>query len=1200
MSRLISAAEVWENVYTAFAQVNFTAFDFNTVKASLINYIQLYFPEDFNDYIESDEFIAILELFAYIAELLAYRADLNAHENFMPVAQRKESILRLAQFISYTPTRNLPARGLVKLSSVQTTASIFDSFSVNLAGSKIIWNDPANINWKEQFLLIMNQILQQPFGTVLPNERVQVADVLFELYTLNNSPINTGSSAQVFSYAATGSDGNSYPMEIVPITLDSTIGPVEKRPEVNVPFTLVYANDGLGDSSDTTGFLLLTKQGQLQLVENTFDGITPNQTFDINATNVNDTDIWVNNVDPTTEAVLTVNPLPAAIVNLSNGYTTTYGYWFEVDTSNAQNIIFNTNLNRHKYQVETQDQDAVTLIFGDGEMADIPSGLFDIWYRVSANVDMSIPQTAVQNVSSSFTYVDLNGVNQTITFTFSLTSSLLNASVSETLEHIRATASSVYYSQDRMVNGQDYNTFMLQDPSILALRAVNRTFAGDSKYIAWHDPSGTYENVKIFGDDLALYFQTYTPDQGKLVIVNSPITSEILVQNYLSPLLLSTDFFTLMSPFLNAIGLDASNLRTAFTQTEQSTIISVLGANPTVYLFYTPPTTDAWTYSTTSNIPPTGATWVFTVQQVFSGSNQTGWTISYATSELIANSQATMFWNTNNGLATINYNTLNANQDNIVVLASNIDSTGNEVLEENLMYNVLSMVQSQTQIGLTNTNLLNILPADLNGDGIPDDMNQIELMNKTESFVLPPVTTGVIATFRSIVPGTGYTNGTYSNVAFSGGTGTKAYGSITITGTGVSNVVITSGGTGYVAGDVITVSAILIGGTGSGFSVTVSSVIGILFGSPAVPTTGTEIAYNTSTNRYRILLPRAYVLGGGDSLSVGNALETLVQNDILVSVIPVSYGHPISLAKLNSSGGWSEVAINSTDVVSMNIEVGGIITIPGNSNPYTIQAGDTIVVTIVDFVYLSRPDQSSDFVPVPLSETAQIAWVGDALTIPQLQLYTRFHGRYPLNFAWFHQVTTYNLVDPAPTNIIDINIITIGYYEALSEWLAGQTTVMPAQPTPLNLRTSYGYLIPSAMISDAVILSSGSFKILFGPNAVSQLQATFAVVRPTTNVTLTDNQVKTEIVSIVQDFFDPTEWDFGETFYFSELAAIIQTQLASEIDSIVIVPSYSTEQFGDLYQITAAQNELFIPDISSNNINIVASLTPSVLRQAGF
>ena len=110
MSRLVARAESFERVYDAFSSINFAAFDYDTVKQSLLDYVKLHFPETFNDFIESSEFIAIIETFAYIAELMAYRIDINAHENFISTAQRKDSILRLAKFISYTPARPLPAR----------------------------------------------------------------------------------------------------------------------------------------------------------------------------------------------------------------------------------------------------------------------------------------------------------------------------------------------------------------------------------------------------------------------------------------------------------------------------------------------------------------------------------------------------------------------------------------------------------------------------------------------------------------------------------------------------------------------------------------------------------------------------------------------------------------------------------------------------------------------------------------------------------------------------------------------------------------------------------------------------------------------------------------------------------------------------------------------------------------------------------
>ena len=152
-NRLQNIAENWERAYDAFQQVNFKAWDFDSIKQSMLDYMKLYYPEDFNDYIESSDLVAIIELFAYLGELLAYRIDLNTHENFLATAERKESVIRLARFLSYNPSRNIPARGLVKVTSVSTTEEVIDSKGNNLSNRIIVWNDPNNDDWKEQFLL---------------------------------------------------------------------------------------------------------------------------------------------------------------------------------------------------------------------------------------------------------------------------------------------------------------------------------------------------------------------------------------------------------------------------------------------------------------------------------------------------------------------------------------------------------------------------------------------------------------------------------------------------------------------------------------------------------------------------------------------------------------------------------------------------------------------------------------------------------------------------------------------------------------------------------------------------------------------------------------------------------------------------------------------------------------------------------------
>jgi hypothetical protein len=69
-----------------------------------------------------------------------------------------------------------------------------------------------------------------------------------------------------------------------------------------------------------------------------------------------------------------------------------------------------------------------------------------------------------------------------------------------------------------------------------------------------------------------------------------------------------------------------------------------------------------------------------------------------------------------------------------------------------------------------------------------------------------------------------YTNGNYSNVPLTGGSGSGATANITVSGQTVTSVTIKNNGNFYVVGDVLSCSNTYIGGSGSSFSIPVSAV----------------------------------------------------------------------------------------------------------------------------------------------------------------------------------------------------------------------------------------------------------------------------------------------------------------------------------------------------------------------------------------
>jgi hypothetical protein len=72
--------------------------------------------------------------------------------------------------------------------------------------------------------------------------------------------------------------------------------------------------------------------------------------------------------------------------------------------------------------------------------------------------------------------------------------------------------------------------------------------------------------------------------------------------------------------------------------------------------------------------------------------------------------------------------------------------------------------------------------------------------------------------------GTGYSNGAYFNVPLNGGSGSTATADIVVSGGAITSVIISNKGCQYSANNTLTVSNTNVGGTGSGFVLTVNSV----------------------------------------------------------------------------------------------------------------------------------------------------------------------------------------------------------------------------------------------------------------------------------------------------------------------------------------------------------------------------------------
>lgn len=513
------ATEDWKRVYQSFRNANFKSYDFDNLRRTMISYLRENYPEDFNDYIESSEYLALIDMIAFLGQNIAFRIDLNARENYLELAERRESVLRLARLLSYNPKRNQAANGLLKIESVSTTEDIVDSNGINLSNQTVLWNDPSNPDWYEQFVRVMNAALPVTGTFGRPVKRETINGIPTEQYRLNS----TNTDVPAFSFSKT-IDGKTTLFEVVSTDVtNSSIN--EEAPFPGNNFAFVYKDDGRGPASSNSGFFTHFRQGSID--QGTFNVSNPstNQVVAVDARNVNNSDVWLYKLD-----------------SLGNEEE----LWTKVESVEGNNIIYNSlNKNvRNIYSVLTRIEDRISLIFSDGTFGNLPQGNFRVYYRTSKNQRLVITPDDMRGISVRIPYVSRSGKSETINLTLELKYTVDNSTVSESNTSIKQNAPSTYYTQNRMVTAEDYQIGPLTvSQEIVKVKSVNRTSSGISRYFDLVDATGKYSTTNLFGTDGALYkeylkpkttftFNTLTDIEGAIVNVVEPILGSTKLKNY--------------------------------------------------------------------------------------------------------------------------------------------------------------------------------------------------------------------------------------------------------------------------------------------------------------------------------------------------------------------------------------------------------------------------------------------------------------------------------------------------------------------------------------------------------------------------------------------------------------------------------------------------------------------------------------------
>jgi hypothetical protein len=576
----------WTRIYQTFKNADFKSYDFENLRRVIITYLRENYPEDFNDYIESSEYMALIDAIAFIGQSLSFRIDLASRENFLELADRRESVLRIARMLGYNAKRNIPSSGLLKFTTVSTTEELVDSNGRNLADQIVSWNDPTNTNWLEQFLLILNSSMadntefgrSQGTGTIqgINTEQYRFKSAISDIPLFSFNKV-VASRTMNFELVSTSFRGQEYIYEEPP-TPGNQLG-------------FIYRQDGKGPGSANTGFFMMFKQGSLELADFTVDVPTTNETIAVGAENINNDDVWLFNLD-------------------SNGTQT--NQWTKVSSLVGNNIAYNSLQNsiRNIYAVSTKENDTIDLVFADGVYGNLPQGTFRVYYRVSNGLSYSISPAEMRGVTVSIPYVSKTGNLETLTVGLGLNYTVTSASAAESTDNIRTAAPALYYTQNRMITAEDYQLAPLSSSQeILKVKSINRTSSGISRNYEIIDASGKYSSVRVFADDGYVYREEIERTlnlkfTNRLDIIN-------FIRNKIEPIFTSTDvynfYFTKFDKVLfvddNIVWRSVStgiNQATGYFQNKIDTSILGVGAFSTSSLKY------VYANSLVKFVPPTG------------------------------------------------------------------------------------------------------------------------------------------------------------------------------------------------------------------------------------------------------------------------------------------------------------------------------------------------------------------------------------------------------------------------------------------------------------------------------------------------------------------------------------------------------------------------------------------------------------------
>ena len=513
---------------TTSKDIKYLGRDFDSLKAGLVEFAKIYYPNTYNDFNESSPGMMFVEMAAYVGDVMNYYIDSQFKENLLLYATEQKSIYAIAAAMGYKPKISVPSI---------TDLDVYQFLPASGSGR--------NVTPDLSYALV-----------IAPGMRTRSTAGSVEFITQNKVDFTINNVYDPTSISIYNVDGTGAPIyylakktvkaiSAIPTTTTITVGSATKFLKFQIPGNDVIGIQSIVDADGNTWYEVpyLAQDTIFQQVQNTA---------------YNDPDAAVYGAE--TPYLLKLLRVPRRFITRVNDNGLEVQFGAGINSSPDEELLatpenIGLTLPTGKDDIDASI-DPTSPIYTSAYGVAPSNTVLTVTYLVGGGIASNVPSNTINEITSVNTSATIlpttnNTLNTTILNSLAVNNptSAVGGRGSETLDEVRQNALSQLASQNRAVTREDY---------IIRAYAMPNSYGSVAKvYIAPDEQNNidmSSTNSKV-ANPLAMNMYMLAYDNNKnLTTVNRAVKENLKV--YLSQYRMLTDSINFRDGYVINIGVN--------------------------------------------------------------------------------------------------------------------------------------------------------------------------------------------------------------------------------------------------------------------------------------------------------------------------------------------------------------------------------------------------------------------------------------------------------------------------------------------------------------------------------------------------------------------------------------------------------------------------------------------------------------------